>query len=132
MWSGSAGSVPSLVLPCLLRSHSPHLSAPILHGLYVQPWGLKISVYLPRQSLRYLLDLTVRQVAAVIEDARLEQWEKDMLDHDKVFKVSVCASARWCGEFAVAVVSSRYAFVPTPASVVLSRLAFDAGVPDRA
>ena len=56
----------------------------------LQPWGLKISVYLPRQSLRYLLDLTVRQVAAVIEDARLEQWEKDMLDHDKVFKVSVC------------------------------------------
>ena len=83
--------------------------------VFLQPWGLKISVYLPRQSLRYLLDLTVRQVAAVIEDARLEQWEKDMLDHDKVFKVSVCASARWCGVFAVAVVSSRFAFVPPPA-----------------
>lgn len=80
----------------------------------LQPWGLKISVYLPRQSLRYLLDLTVRQVAAVIEDARLEQWEKDMLDHDKVFKVSVCvcATARWYGVFVVAVVSSRFAFVP--------------------
>ena len=70
------------------RAFSP-LIHPTLRGV-LQPWGLKISVYLPRQSLRYLLDLTVRQVAAVIEDARLEQWEKDMLDHDKVFKVSVC------------------------------------------
>ncbi len=75
----------------------------------LQPWGLKISVYLPRQSLRYLLDLTVRQVAAVIEDARLEQWEKDMLDHDKVFKVSfVCLrSLVWCVRCGYLVVSVR-------------------------
>ncbi len=45
-------------------------------------------MYLPRQSLRYILGLQARQVAAVIEDARMEQWEKDMLDFDKLFKVA--------------------------------------------
>ena len=68
-------------------------------------------MYLPRQSLRYLLDLTVRQVAAVIEDARLEQWEKDMLDHDKVFKVSVCVclhSLVWCVRCCSRLISARF------------------------
>ncbi len=51
-----------------------------------QPWGLGVAVYLPKQSLRYLLALRVDQVAAIINDARLEAWEKDMLVHEAVYK----------------------------------------------
>ena len=52
-----------------------------------QPWGLSVTVYLPKQSLRYLLHLTARQVAGVLEDARMERWEKAMLVYEQDFKV---------------------------------------------